>query len=1197
VDIGVLTGKIEIEDTLSTTLESAAQKIEKFSEKFENVFGAMIVGSAAAVTAIAAVSGAIITLGQRGADINDVSDTLEHFAGSAEAAEEAMAGLRKGTKDTVGDFDLMKTGSRLLSAGVKLTAGDFETLGTAAFVMQNRGLGPTKEMLDLVSGAMITGRTRSLQMKLGIVDAKDATQELADKLGVEVNELSKAQKAEATRTQILAMLSKANKDAGTQVRDFGEQFEFAQTQIENWFDELSQGVAKSTHVMGALDAIGKAFSDNFGGAGKTAMETIQGWIDKFADAVTKWAPIIIGWIKNITDAILGLWNTINTIWNSIPDWFKNIAFDAGIAATAVWGLNSAFLALTGSSIVSGLASVGGAWAGIATAVGVAIDAVKGFIAAMALTYQLGGVGAILSGIGSGIASVFASPALVGGVLVLALGGLTQAIYKAYEAWKSGRDMWEYFLGKTQPEDMDFLTRHVRQLGYAITGWEKLHDIVSTTTPALGSVAKAGGQGESIFSAPAAVPPPPDTGLEGAAAAAAKRVKALYDSLFGSDIKKKAQDLEAAVTQFTVKGLVPTTQQLEALAKEADSVMEKGGKLGQNTAMLVAKYDLLHTGVFQVSDGLAKQKLTLGGVSGEWVNLKMSVAPIPQDIFPKLINTNNDVVLGINKQVNIVALLKKEYADLKFNQHIQELEDYSAILKTIGQIMPGIAGTIVSGLGNVAAAWAQAEVMSKKYLETSTRATGTEKALGIAQGISQVAGSTSSGGIGSRTAGGALAGAGAGALVGSMILPGIGTAIGAAVGAIGGAITGLVRGIVAAMNDGRKAVTAFADTFTDGFVGLHEQLSVLGPQGEQLWKNLSGVGQGDKEGAAKAIKATQDALQGLTTDVQKYNLTWVNMDPAMAMKNAKIASDDLLTSFNRLKSAGYSTQGILVGMSDDLNKWIIDAMRAGVKIPAAMEPIIKKMIETNTITMDAAKAMLGLEDSSVPSLDQITEAAGRYGLALDDLGPKVQQISITNQANQIVQDFNTLTAAGVPFSAMMHDTVTQVTDAGGEVHDVVSGMHHDIQQMVDQSTGPLGIKLPDSMKPIIQQLIDAGGDNGLVDQFGNALTDLSQLNFDEPLSAMVDKLLDKLDQLIDKITGPGGVTDAFAGLAQNTNPSSASTTTTDTGTPAYNYRTPTGGSGTPSTQSTGTPVVIPVTVTANGEVVGRAVTRQLVRAGA
>jgi hypothetical protein len=97
--------------------------------------------------------------------------------------------------------------------------------------------------------------------------------------------------------------------------------------------------------------------------------------------------------------------------------------------------------------------------------------------------------------------------------------------------------------------------------------------------------------------------------------------------------------------------------------------------------------------------------------------------------------------------------------------------------------------------------------------------------------------------------------------------------------------------------------------------------------------------------------------------------------------------------------------------------------------------------------------------------------------------------------------------------------------------------------------------------------------------------------------MVDKLLDKLDQLIDKITGPGGVTDAFAGLAQNTNPSSASTTTTDTGTPAYNYRTPTGGSGTPSTQSTGTPVVIPVTVTANGEVVGRAVTRQLVRAGA
>ena len=57
----------------------------------------------------------------------------------------------------VDDFTLMKESAHLLSAGVQLTAADFGTLGSAAFILQNRGLGSTKEMLDLVSDAILLG--------------------------------------------------------------------------------------------------------------------------------------------------------------------------------------------------------------------------------------------------------------------------------------------------------------------------------------------------------------------------------------------------------------------------------------------------------------------------------------------------------------------------------------------------------------------------------------------------------------------------------------------------------------------------------------------------------------------------------------------------------------------------------------------------------------------------------------------------------------------------------------------------------------------------------------------------------------------------------------------------------------------------------------------------------------------------------
>src|SRR5580765_1703762 len=160
MDIGSLTGQIAIEDQMSGVLNIATSHIEGFVTSFEGAFGAIGVGAAAAVTAIVGVTAAITALGNRGADINDLSGTLDQFSGSAANTANIMQEMAAGTLNTVDNFELMKDASKLLSSGTLKNAEDFGTLSQAAFVLQNRGLGSTTEMMGMLSSAMMTGRTR-----------------------------------------------------------------------------------------------------------------------------------------------------------------------------------------------------------------------------------------------------------------------------------------------------------------------------------------------------------------------------------------------------------------------------------------------------------------------------------------------------------------------------------------------------------------------------------------------------------------------------------------------------------------------------------------------------------------------------------------------------------------------------------------------------------------------------------------------------------------------------------------------------------------------------------------------------------------------------------------------------------------------------------------------------------------------------
>ena len=308
-DIAPVKGLIELTDNFTSELGLAEAALGNFTKTNQESLKAVSIAAGLVAGAITAIGVATIELGKRGSDVNDVNATLEHFAGGAKQAEDAMQALRDGTKGTVDNFILAKDAAHLLSAGVQLTAQDFGTLGQAAFVLQNRGLGGTKEQLELVSDALVTGRTRALAMAVGVVDAGDAEENYAKSLGTTADKLSDRGKVEAHRIEVMRILNAAVKDAGAQERDFGEEIEFAKTKLQNWVDDLGSAIASSEVFKQGFKAIETAVSAAFGDDKSESIQRIVHAIEQGAIKVLEFGQVAI----TMARVVEGAWEGIKTV--------------------------------------------------------------------------------------------------------------------------------------------------------------------------------------------------------------------------------------------------------------------------------------------------------------------------------------------------------------------------------------------------------------------------------------------------------------------------------------------------------------------------------------------------------------------------------------------------------------------------------------------------------------------------------------------------------------------------------------------------------------------------------------------------------------------------------------------------------------------------------------------------------------------
>lgn len=440
-----------------------------------------------------------------------------------------------------------------------------------------------------------------------------------------------------------------------------------------------------------------------------------------------------------------------------------------------------------------------------------------------------------------------------------------------------------------------------------------------------------------------------------------------------------------------------------------------------------------------------------------------------------------------------------------------MDNMQLLLRGLGQALDQIAGLTTGRLSDIVKWMAMLTRAIDQAYESATTLGKGLSALGkgfsvqgvkdVVTGFASVTASmlqaTSAGSTFQRTVGGALAGAAAGAGIGLAFAPAT-LGLSVAIGAVGGALVGLVRGFGAAKEETKQAnaeIAKIRGTLLDSYGGFKRLEAAAASVGMSFKTSLYATGKDALERLQTDVERFQRSIELLQEDVQRFGLTWNDLNIEAQQREVQFRAEGLIESFRRLTTAGYSSASIVRGMSVDLNQLVIDALRAGTKIPAAFRPILEALIRTDQLSAAARRALLGLADAG-PTLEEITAAAQRYGIELDALGPKVQQLRIDEVTRQIVADWKLFEAAGVDMNAVM------------------AGMVDEMQEIVTTALR-MGLEIPAAMRPILQRFVDAGE---LVDENGEKLKDLSRFNFAKPLEELLDALIKKLDELVEAIRG-------------------------------------------------------------------------------
>lgn len=260
---------------------------------FDKIAGGVAVGnlvsdafkSAAAV--LVGIPGDLAAVLQHGSDVDDVASAFGRMTANIGGSGVALAALREGTKNTVSDFDLMKSVNGALADGVQLTTDNMKTLAAGARTLAQSGFGSTKDAMDELTHAMETGKAKGLSL-IGVhINADEALARYAVTIHRSVDDFTDQDKVAATAAETLRKLSVRLKETGDLSLDAGEKIDQGKVALANFEDAVARGIANSPVLAAGMDAAGTAIRDAFGGHQEEAVRRVVAVVEQLTvSAVT-----------------------------------------------------------------------------------------------------------------------------------------------------------------------------------------------------------------------------------------------------------------------------------------------------------------------------------------------------------------------------------------------------------------------------------------------------------------------------------------------------------------------------------------------------------------------------------------------------------------------------------------------------------------------------------------------------------------------------------------------------------------------------------------------------------------------------------------------------------------------------------------------------------------------------------------------
>jgi hypothetical protein len=237
-------------------------------------------------------------------------------------------------------------------------------------------------------------------------------------------------------------------------------------------------------------------------------------------------------------------------------------------------------------------------------------------------------------------------------------------------------------------------------------------------------------------------------------------------------------------------------------------------------------------------------------------------------------------------------------------------------------------------------------------------------------------------------------------------------------------------------------------------------------------------------------------------------------------------DDFIAAHGGLHALNVEAQA--AGMTLDAllkAKTVKDYEKAIADLTAAFDTQNRKLEEQRDLRreiegqIDGLTAEIaGLREKQIPAWSEMEGLMSKYGITLDQVGVKTQQLAITDQATTILSDFERLKQGGADVGGYI-----------GAMGDEIAGLVLDAKKY--------GVELPENLKPLAEELLRQGK---LVDENGVKLDDLGGVKFGAPvkteaekISLAIEGLVTKLGELIDKLGKlPKEAEDAAAGMVDS-----------------------------------------------------------------